>query len=268
MCDGLPATDLKSVSKSAENLFRCGHVQEVMVCATKNCTFVKAKCIPEMRKDRVYKLGLALEVESFDILEAECGCAAGKGPQGSCKHIAALAYALADFFHLGKLPEFLTCTEKLQQWNRPRAKRTDPIPVHELGACRRELLPPKKKSSGAHMIFDPRLLTLRKVDPAAQEQLRCSLLALGEPCALLCVLVPCTRKVLHDHCYISTEQGDACETSSTEPDCMTATSDIDLSSYLSLNQVTEQTILDAICLSPAERKGLEKRTRKQAYSSE
>ena len=28
---------------------------------------------------------------------AECGCPAGKGPHGSCKHIALLAYALVDF---------------------------------------------------------------------------------------------------------------------------------------------------------------------------
>ena len=31
VCDSLPATDLKSINKSAENLFRCGHVQEIVV---------------------------------------------------------------------------------------------------------------------------------------------------------------------------------------------------------------------------------------------
>ena len=60
--DGLPATDLKSVNKSAENLFRCGHVQDIIVCTANMSIFVRAKCIPEMRKDRVYKLSLALQI--------------------------------------------------------------------------------------------------------------------------------------------------------------------------------------------------------------
>ena len=30
--DRLPAKDLMSVNKSAENLFRCGHVQDIIVC--------------------------------------------------------------------------------------------------------------------------------------------------------------------------------------------------------------------------------------------
>ena len=153
VCDSLPATDLKSINKSADNLFRCGHVQEIVVCTTTSLLFLRAKCVPEMRKDRIYKLGLALQADSFDITHAECGCPAGKGPHGSCKHIAALCYALADFCRLGVLPDFLTCTEKLQQWNCPRAKRIDRIPVDQLVSRRRELLP--EKVSGGQTIFDP-----------------------------------------------------------------------------------------------------------------
>ena len=84
--DSLPAADLKSVNKSAEILFRCGHVQDIQVCTTKEFVFVKAKCIPEMRKDRVYHLGLVLQSCNMDIVHAECGCPAGKGPYGSCAH--------------------------------------------------------------------------------------------------------------------------------------------------------------------------------------
>ena len=46
---------------------------------------------------RVYKLNLAICTESYDIIFAECGCPAGKGPSGSCKHIGALCYAFAEF---------------------------------------------------------------------------------------------------------------------------------------------------------------------------
>ena len=50
VCDGLPAGDFKGINKSAENLFICGHIQ---VCHTYDHLLVKAKCLPEMRKDRV-----------------------------------------------------------------------------------------------------------------------------------------------------------------------------------------------------------------------
>lgn len=137
--------------------------------------FVRAKCIPEMRKNQVYELGVALEGNTLDISQTECGCPAGKGPRGSCKHIAALCYTLADFCQLGVVPEFLTCTDRLQQWNWHHAQRIDLIPVHQLGAHCRELVPPKKKSSGAQMFFDPHPLPQRSADPAALEQLHCEL---------------------------------------------------------------------------------------------
>ena len=38
--NALPAGDFKSVSKSAENLFRCGHVQAIEV-ATVDASFIK-----------------------------------------------------------------------------------------------------------------------------------------------------------------------------------------------------------------------------------
>ena len=123
--------------------------------------------MPEMRKDRVYKLAPALQTDSLDKVQDECGCAAGKGPHGSCKHITAFSYAFTDFCRLGTTPEFLTCTDKLQQWNQPRAKCIDPIPVNQLGARRRELLAPRKKFSGANVIFDPQPLAYREPDPGA-----------------------------------------------------------------------------------------------------
>ena len=260
VCDGHPAEDLKSVNKSAENLFRCGHVQEIKVCSTIKFIFLRARCVPEMRKDRVYKLALALQTDNLDVVQAECGCAAGKGPHGSCKHIAALSYAFADFCHLGTTPEFLTCTDRLQQWNQPRAKRIDPIPVNQLGARRRELLPPRKKSSGANVIFDPRPLAYREPDPGALEELRCTLHTLKEPCALLSVLIPCTKKVAHDHCYITTEHNSVKHSSTKHPSFASA---FDISLYLDVSTVTEQSVLKTLCLTAKQREELEKETKGQ-----
>ncbi len=138
--DGVPSGDFKSINSSVENLFRCGHVQNIEVNTTDSTLlFLKASCLPEMRKDRIYSLNLALNNKLYDIVYASCGCPAGKGPNGSCKHIGAFCYAFCDFCKCGNIPDFLTCTDKLQSWNKPRARKVDPIPVDKLCSRRLEL---------------------------------------------------------------------------------------------------------------------------------
>ena len=84
---------------------------------------------------------MVLQHTSADIIGAECGCLAGRGSTGSCKHIGALSYALSDFNRFGVSPEYQTSTDILQQWNRPCARKVEPVPVHQLGDRRRDLLP-------------------------------------------------------------------------------------------------------------------------------
>ena len=112
--DGIPANDMKAINSSALNLFLCRHIQDIKVCTDQHLA-VQANCVPEMRKDLIYKLCLHLDTVSFNIISARCGCPAGKGPHASCKHIAALCYALEEFSHFRQLPDFLTCTDKLQK---------------------------------------------------------------------------------------------------------------------------------------------------------
>ena len=122
--DGMPASDVKGMSKSALNLFMCGHLQEITVCyLPQDHVYIKANCIPKMRKGCVYKLTLFLDKSCFDVVGAECGCPAGMGPHASCKHIGGLCYVLEEFTRIGKCPEYLTCTDKFQEWNKRRPKR-------------------------------------------------------------------------------------------------------------------------------------------------
>ena len=192
--DGKVAGDLKSINKSAENLFICGHVQNIQCVEVNKIIYIKAKCLPEMRKDRVYLLKVAIKSEESDIVYAECGCPAGMGPKGSCKHIAALAYALIDFCHKC-LPEYRTSTEILQQWNRPRQRHVDIVPVDELGSRRRSLTS-SVRSYGSGVVFDPRPTSLRDLNPlVALEKLRCDLLSLNQPCGLLNIIIPSVTMV-------------------------------------------------------------------------
>ena len=197
--DGKPANDTKAMNSSALALFGCGHVQDIEMCYD-NHLCLRASCLPEMRKDRVYKLLLLLDSKSSDILQAECGCPGGKGPFASCKHIGALCYAIEEFCRLGSTPDFLTCTEKLQQWNIPRPKRLPLIPVCDLSSRRHEILQKEKKGTSLNA-FIPRPLEHRQYDASAVEQLRCDLLSLSQPCAFLHILVPSLSHIHHDHTY-------------------------------------------------------------------
>ena len=73
------------------------------------------------------------------IVYAECGCPAGRGPCGSCKHIAAFAYALEEFSRFGLYRELDTCTSKLQEWNKPRRKKLEPRCLYEISFKRQKL---------------------------------------------------------------------------------------------------------------------------------
>ena len=55
-------------------------------------------------------------------------CKAGAG--GCCKHVAALLYNILHYVELGlkEIPEDKTCTDKPQQWNKPK-KTLDNGPV-------------------------------------------------------------------------------------------------------------------------------------------
>ena len=74
----------------------------------------------------MYKLNLALNSETLHIMSASCGCPAGKGPNGSCKHIGAFCYLFENFCTLGSTPDLLTCTDVLQSWNQPRGPKNKP----------------------------------------------------------------------------------------------------------------------------------------------
>ena len=65
--DGLPSSDFKSINSSAENLFRCGHIHSNEICSATTALYIQASSLPEMKKDMVYNLSLALN-HNYDII--------------------------------------------------------------------------------------------------------------------------------------------------------------------------------------------------------
>ena len=127
---------------------------------------------------------------------------AGKGPTASCKHIGALCYALANFCACGKLPDFITCTEKLQEWNRPHGRKVQPIPVEDFIDRKHKILG-NYRQAPAQKEYDPRPHRYRTPDVACVKLLRRELLAINHDVVLLHLLCPLLGLTEHDHCYYS-----------------------------------------------------------------
>ena len=88
-----------------------------------------------MRKNLKYKLKLSLcndAQHQGEIRFASCAYPAGKLPRGSCKHIAAVCYALEEFMRLMCTGDFETYTSRLQTCNQPRKTKLDSQSVYEI----------------------------------------------------------------------------------------------------------------------------------------
>ena len=184
--DGAKANDNKNVKSHAYPLFKAGHVQSILVSHKANQYFIKSTCLPEMKKDIVYKLEMILDPHG-DIVSASCGCPAGGKPHGSCKHIAALCYALEAYCRLVEETRLQdSCTSRLQVWNRPRKRRLPPQEVEEISFIKEEY--GKSKRPVQPMVYDPRPVELQCTTAAEIEALRDTLYATGKDVAFLHVL--------------------------------------------------------------------------------
>ncbi len=108
-CDGRLANDVKSLNSKAFPLFKDAVRGD-------KCYF-KSVCLPEMKKNITYTIQLSVDIKSN---YTKCGCPAGSGPFGSCKHIAAMCYAVEEFRRVKCVRDHPSCTSRLQEWNKPR----------------------------------------------------------------------------------------------------------------------------------------------------
>jgi hypothetical protein len=173
-----------------------------------------------------------------------------------------LSYALVDYFRFHSSPEIVTCTDKLQQWNQPRARKVEPIPVEKIGERRRNLLPSKFRSKGSQMVYDPRPLDCRSKDEQSIENLCCELLLINKPCWLLNILIPDEKKMMLDHNYCSESKSPISwpELSFCDPS--------KIPNVFSTSIKTKEDVMKQLTLNENERLELEKKTRSQTDSEE
>ena len=95
--DNVESKDFKSLRESSYQMFKEGHIQNIMLKSGNETVIIKCDCLPEIQKDRAYKIMMRINDKSGEIHFAKCGCVAGKGPRASCKHIVCVCYSLENF---------------------------------------------------------------------------------------------------------------------------------------------------------------------------
>ena len=111
--------DYKNLNSKAFGLFKHGRVQsiEVVIGESGQVIYIRCECLPEIKKNLKYKLNITMintGEQAGEITYACCSpCPPGKGPFASCKHLAALCFALAELVRLKQSRDFATCTERL-----------------------------------------------------------------------------------------------------------------------------------------------------------
>ncbi|VDI43683.1 Hypothetical predicted protein, partial [Mytilus galloprovincialis] len=81
-----------------------------------------------------YNYRLKLEKSSGDPLNSHCECPAGRGPHGSCKHVAAVLIMISDFITTGNVNTGRSCTDTLMMFTKPKSSSysvylADPRPL-------------------------------------------------------------------------------------------------------------------------------------------
>jgi len=105
-----------------------------------------------MKKKLSYNFKLRLD-NSGSVINSHCECPAGKGPHGTCKHVAAVLLMLTVFSEGGKLAVSHSCTEKLQTFHKPKRRHDgSPLKADKL---------PSKCAKG--LLDDPRPPQLRNL---------------------------------------------------------------------------------------------------------
>ena len=144
----------KTLDSNAENLYRERFLKYIRLAASNNIFYIKSECRAQMKKSVTYKLDIAVDCDGC-IVESQCECAAGMGPNAHCKHVCCLLLALYNFSSSGEILTEETCTQRLQTFHRSKAFKGSPIKAVNL---------PLAEIKGTSVSFDPRPVEYRKRD--------------------------------------------------------------------------------------------------------
>ena len=192
------ADNWKSFKAGGYKLLQEGHVQKIMITQHDSIFGITCSCLPEMKKDRVYKIKINITTSSSNVCLAECSCPAGRGPHGSCNYITATLFALENFNMIREEiqdDDTVSCTSKLQTWNQPRKRCLDSQPVSKISFKVEDFY--CKPTHQSKELIDPRPLELQKTTDEEKKSFIENLKKLKVSCGLLDLLM------IAEHCTIN-----------------------------------------------------------------
>ncbi|XP_069678760.1 uncharacterized protein [Periplaneta americana] len=126
--NGCSVSNYRSLCDSGYRLFNDRFINFIKCYVNSSAVFIISQVKSEYTKNKKYEVKLVLNKSSI-ISGADCECVAGAGPKASCKHIAALCYALEHFSKSGEIKCSQTCTQVLQTFHRPANKKRTQSPI-------------------------------------------------------------------------------------------------------------------------------------------
>ena len=111
--------DAKAIEKGKQ-LIQSNRVKACSVHMTRQDIYLTGIVSAAMKTKVTYNYKLRFHGQTGDIINSHCECPAGKGPHGTCKHIAAVVLLMDKFVHEGELNVAKSCTETLQTFHRPQ----------------------------------------------------------------------------------------------------------------------------------------------------
>ena len=152
-----------------------------------------------MKKNVVYAVDLLLD-ENGTIIESQCECAVGMGPDAHCKHVSVTLLAMVDFSLKGSFHVQETCTERLQTFHKTKRFKGSPLKANSIKLKSN----PTDKSILQQVDYDPRPEKFRNREGYAAFATNIMLnFQTSEPMPILQTIPPANIKALcHDHDYM------------------------------------------------------------------
>jgi hypothetical protein len=89
-------------------------------------TYIRCSCHAEMKKHVRYSVDIKIDNKGF-ILEAQCECAVGMGPEAHCKHVGTAMYGAVMFAKNKCIKTEETCTQRLQTFHHCKKFKGSPM---------------------------------------------------------------------------------------------------------------------------------------------
>ncbi|XP_061195061.1 uncharacterized protein LOC133203260 [Saccostrea echinata] len=116
----------KIMDKKARDMYNDGFIQYVKVVFHDLHWFIRSSVKASMMKSVKYIVDVMIGQDK-SVVESQCECAAGMGPDAHCKHVCAVLFACSDFMKRGSVKTELTCTQMIQTFHRAKPHKGSPL---------------------------------------------------------------------------------------------------------------------------------------------